>query len=210
LHLEHQSERSLTDMLVSQMHVEDRLVGASNWSPWKARIVFVLEDLELWDIVEATVPIIPVTALVLVAEFRKRNNKAKKTICDAVRDHIIPHLTGKTYAWEMWASLSKLYESSNENWKLVLHDRLRGIRMLEDESVTSFLGRYTQIRDELGAVREVVNLNSLVRTALNSFTKPWGPFVRDIVAREVMPTWERMWDDFVQGEIRFVAEASGQ
>jgi hypothetical protein len=103
-----------------------------------------------------------------------------------------------------------LYESSNENWKMVLHDRLRGIHMLEDESVTSFLGRYTQIIDELAAVGEVVNPNSLVRQAMNSFTKPWGPFVRGIVAREVMPTWERMWDDFVQEEIRLAAEGSGQ
>jgi hypothetical protein len=31
-----------------------------------------------------------------------------------------------------------------------------------------------------------------------------------IVAREVMPTWERMWDDFVREEIRLVAEAFGQ
>jgi hypothetical protein len=106
-------------------------------------MVFVLEDLELWDIVEAIVPPIPVTVHVLVAEFRRRNNKAKRIICDAVRDHIILHLTGKTCACKMWASLCKLFESSNENRKLVLHDRLRSIRMLEDESVTSFLGRYT-------------------------------------------------------------------
>jgi hypothetical protein len=173
-------------------------------------MVFVLEDLELWDIVEAVVPPIPVTAPVLVAEFKKRNNKAKRTICEAVCDHIIPHLTGKANAHEMWASLCKLYESSNENRKMVLHDRLRGIRMLKDESVTSFLGRYTQIRDELAAVGEVVNPNSLVRQAMNSFTKPWGPFVQGIVAREIMPTWERMWDDFVQKEIRLAVEASGQ
>jgi hypothetical protein len=108
-----------------QMCVEDRLAGASNWSPWKARIVFVLEDLKLWDVVEAPVPIILVSAPVLVAEFRKRNNKAKRTICDAMQDHIIPHLTGKTYAYEMWASLCNLYQSSNENRKMVLHDRLR-------------------------------------------------------------------------------------
>jgi hypothetical protein len=145
-----------------------------------------------------------------VAEFRKRNNKAKRTISDAVRDHIIPHLTGKAHAYEMWVSLCKLYESSNENRKMVLHDRLRGIRMLKDESVTSFLGRYTQIIDELGAVGEVVEPNSLVRQASNSFTKLWGPFVRGIVAREVLPAWERMWDDFVQEEIRLASEVSGQ
>ena len=80
---------------------------------------------------------------------------------------------------------------------MVLHDRLRVIHMLEDESVTSFLGRYTQIRDELGAVGEEVDPNSMVRIALNNFTKPWGPFVRDIVSREIMPTWKRMWDDFI-------------
>jgi hypothetical protein len=196
-------------MSISQMHVEDRLARASNWSPWKARMVFVLEDLELWDIVEAVVPPIPVTAPILVVEFRRRNNKAKRIICDDVRDHIIPHLTGKTCAFEMWASLCKLYESSNENQKMVLHDRFRGIHMLEDESVTSFLGRYTQIRDELVAIREVVNPNSLVRQAMNSFTKQWGPFVWGIVSREVMPTWERMWDDFVQEEIRLATKASG-
>jgi hypothetical protein len=82
--------------------------------------------------------------------------------------------------------------------------------MLEDESVTSFLGRFTLIRDELGAVGEVVEPNSLVRQALHSFTKPWASFIQGIVAREALPTWERMWDDFVQEEIRLAAEASGQ
>jgi hypothetical protein len=197
-------------MSVSHMHMEDRLVGTSNWSPWKARIVFVLEDLELWDIVEAPMAVLTVTSPLLLADFKRRNNKAKRILCDSVKDHTIPHLTGKTYAYEMWISLCSLYENSNENWKLVLHDRLRSIRMLEDESVTSFHGRYTQIKDELGVVGEVVNSNSLVRIAMNSFTKDWGPFVRGIVAREVMPTWERMWDDFVQEEIRFAVEASEQ
>jgi hypothetical protein len=116
----------------------------------------------------------------------------------------------KTYAYEMCSSLCKLYESSNENQKMVLHERLRCIHILKDESVTSFLGRYTQIRDNLGAVGEVVDPNSLVRQAMNSFTKPQGPFVCGIVSREVMPTWERMWDDFIQEEIRLVAEAFGQ
>ena len=87
------------------MHVEDRLAGARNWSPWKVRMVFVLEYLELWDIVKVVVPPIPFTTSILVAEFKKRSNKEKRTICDAVHDHIIPHLTGKTCAYEMWASL---------------------------------------------------------------------------------------------------------
>ena len=88
-------------MSVSQMRAEDRLAGASNWSPWKTRLIFVLEDLELCDIVQTPVVVPPTTTPMLVAEFRRRNNKAKRTICDAVRDHIIPHLNGKDYAFEI-------------------------------------------------------------------------------------------------------------
>jgi hypothetical protein len=53
-------------MSACQMCVEDRLAGASNWSPWKVRIVFVLEELELWDIVEVPVAIPPTTDPILL------------------------------------------------------------------------------------------------------------------------------------------------
>jgi hypothetical protein len=102
-------------MSMTQMRAEDRLARASSWSPWKTRIVFVLEGLELWDIVQALVVLPFVIAPLLVAEFKKRNTKAKRTIYDAVRDHVIPHLTGKDYAFEMWVSLCKLYQSPNQN-----------------------------------------------------------------------------------------------
>jgi hypothetical protein len=85
---------------------------------------------------------------------------------------------------------------------MVLQDRLRSIQMLDSKSIISFLGRFTQIRDELAAVGEIVDLDFMVRTTLNNFTKPWGPFVRSIVAQEAMPTWERLWDDFAQEETR--------
>jgi hypothetical protein len=69
-------------MSASQMRVEDRLDGASNWSPWKSMIVFMLEDLEKWDIVKAHVVVPPASAPILLEELRKRNNKAKRMICD--------------------------------------------------------------------------------------------------------------------------------
>jgi hypothetical protein len=41
---------------------------------------------------------------------------------------------------------------------MVLQDRLKGIKMLDSELVTSFLGIFTHIRDELAAVREIDEL----------------------------------------------------
>jgi len=72
-------------------------VGVGNWYPWKARITLILEEGELWDIVENLV--VPPTIEVLLDEFRKRNIKAKRTILDAVKYHIIPLIYGKDFAF---------------------------------------------------------------------------------------------------------------
>jgi hypothetical protein len=88
-----------------------------------------------------------------------------------------------------------LWTKGKKNRKMVLFERLRSTRML---------------KDELAAIEEIVDPNSMVRTALNNFTKPWGPFVRGIVAQELLPTWERLWDDFVQQETRLTSGTSGQ
>jgi hypothetical protein len=60
----------------------------------------------------------------------------KRNICDGVRYHVIPHLTGKGYAFEMCEFLCNLYQSPNQNQKMVLQDMLMRIHMLNSESVT--------------------------------------------------------------------------
>jgi len=87
-------------MLVFGLRVEDRIAGDGNWSPWKARIVLILEELDLWDIVESHV--IPPTYVVLLEELRKRNVKSKRIIQDAVKNHIIHHVFGKEFSFQMW------------------------------------------------------------------------------------------------------------
>jgi hypothetical protein len=42
----------------------------------------------------------------------------------------------------------------------------------------------------------------LVCVALNGFSKSWNIFVHGVVAREKLPEWQCLWDDFVQEEIR--------
>jgi len=44
-----------------------------------------------------------------LAKFNKKNVKAKRIILDSFKDHVISHVTGKKYAFEMWASLTKSY-----------------------------------------------------------------------------------------------------
>jgi hypothetical protein len=80
---------------------------------------------------------------------------------------------------------------------MVLREKLKSIKMTKSELVTCYLSRITQVRDELGDVGEVIPSTELVRTALNGVAKPWAVFVDDIVSRENVPSWDRLWDDFV-------------
>ena len=85
---------------------------------------------------------------------------------------------------------------------MVLRKKLKSIKMAKDEGETSYHTKITQVRDELASIGEVVDDSELVRTTLNGMAKPWAVFVEAIVARENMPSWDRLWDDFVQEETR--------
>ena len=83
------------------LRVEDMLDGAANFSPWKARISLILEENELWDIVHNTIanPVVVPADAIDKAAFMKRDVKARRIVLDAVKDHIIPHISAKDHAF---------------------------------------------------------------------------------------------------------------
>jgi hypothetical protein len=155
--------------MATGLRFEDRLDEATNFSQWKERIALLLEENEIWDIVEKT-QVVP-TDTTLLAAYNKKNVKAKRMLLDVVKDHIIPHVSGKKNAYEMWEALTKLYQSGNQNKKMVLREKLRGTKMSKTDTVTSYLTRISQVRDELMAVGEVFKDDELVRTTLNGFSE---------------------------------------
>jgi hypothetical protein len=90
-----------------------------------------------------------------------------------VKGHIIPHVSGKDFAFQIWQSLCGLYQIPNQNRKMVIQEKLRGTKMTKTDSITSFLTRFSQIRNEFAAVDEIVNPSELVSTSLNGFSKLW-------------------------------------
>ena len=115
--------------------------------------------------------------------------KARLLILDAVRDHIIPHISGKKITREMWETLKKLYLSDNEHRKMVLRDKLRNTKMSKTDTVTTYLTRITYVHDELSVVGETVFDQEMMRTTLNGVTEPWKVFIEGIVARENLLKW---------------------
>jgi hypothetical protein len=182
------------------LRFEDKLEGTSNFCPWRERIGLVLEENGLWEYVEGRLaaPADPVQQVV----HNTKDVKARRIIVDGVKDHIIPHLSGKKTAKDMWEALVKLYQSDNQSRKMLLREKLRSTKMAKGELVVTYLTKFTRIRDELAVVGEKVDETELVRTALNGFTEQWEVFVRGVVARENLLDWERLWDDFTHEELR--------
>eukprot|EP00253_Pinus_taeda_P007806 PITA_07806 len=185
------------------LRVEDRLDGNINYSVWKERMQSIFEEAEVWDIMVHTTqtPVVVPTDATQLAAYNKKNNKGKRLILDGIKDHCIPHVRGKSNAHEMWTALSNLYQSTNENRKMVLKEKLKNIKMSND-SAAGYLTKITNVRDELAAIGEAIPPTELVLIAVNGLPRSWMNFADGVCARETLPTWERFWDDCIQTEIR--------
>jgi hypothetical protein len=125
------------------LRVEDRLDGASIFYRWRERISLVPEENGLLEIAEGKVA--TPTDPIQLAAHAKKDVKAIKILVDGVKDHIIPHLSGKETTREMWEALVKLYQSDNQSRKMLLRETLRSTEMAKGESVVTYLTKFTQI-----------------------------------------------------------------
>ena len=165
-----------------QLRVEDRLQGAQNFPTWKERITRILDVSDAEEHIDST-KVAPTNPADLAA-WKKIDSRAMLIIMDGVKDHIVPHLSGTKTAAEMWTTLEILYQSKNENRKMVLQERMHSIKMAKGERVVPYLTRLTQIRDDLGEVGSKNEDEEVVRIALSGFSKPWDTFFKGVVARE--------------------------
>ena len=70
------------------------------------------------------------------------------------------------------------------------------------ESVTSYLMRVSQIRDQLATLGDVISDKELVTTTLNGFPTFWIPFVQGVCARSKLPKFDKLWADCTHEEYR--------
>lgn len=83
------------------------------------------------------------------------------------------------------------------NRKMILRNQLRFIYMSRFDNVTSYFMRITQTHERLATIGEKVDMTKLVNVALNGFTKSWEPFGNGTFAWEIIPGWQRLWDDCI-------------
>ena len=105
--------------MTTVLRVVVRLDGTINFSLWKARIVLIWQENELWDIVNNTTANL-ITVPTFAADkamFDKKYIKEKIIILDAIKDDVIPQISSKDYAHQMLTALTSLHQSLNETGK---------------------------------------------------------------------------------------------
>jgi hypothetical protein len=130
-------------------------------------------------------------------------------IMDAIKDHLIPHISEKKTVKETFNALVSLYQSENINKKMILQNKLKSMEMSSSDTVSSYLMKITQIRDQLCTiVGEKVDDAELVNMALNGFPTSWEPFVKGMCAHENLPDFQMLWDDCIQEETLMESKAN--
>ena len=83
--------------------VEDRLDGASNFSPWKSKLLVTLEEHDLLDVTTKT---LPATTTYIDKKIRNEEDvKARKIINYSVRDHLLPRIVNLKTTYDMYEAL---------------------------------------------------------------------------------------------------------
>jgi hypothetical protein len=121
-------------MAAATLRFEDRLEGASHFVPWKARVTLVLMENGLWDFANTIVA--PPTDPKDLATYELKDMKAMRIILDAVKYHLIPHISEKPVR-ETFVALTNLFQTSNTNRKMVLREKLKDTKMSRSDTVTN-------------------------------------------------------------------------
>ena len=73
------------------------------------------------------------------------------------------------------------------------------MKLSKDESVGSFFTKIAQVRDQLLAIGITVDDDDLVQTVVDGLPSSWETFMASVCGRENQLTFERFWNDCIQG-----------
>ena len=150
----------------------------------------VLEENGLKEFIVSDVPKPTSTDAALLDAWKKKVAKMRRILLEGVRDHIVSSLHGKATPFEMWKALTDLFQSSSDQRKLALKDKLRKIKMEKGDSIPKYLTKFFHYRDELGSVGITIDDDDLVSLALLGLSKSWHSYEDSINGREKLMGWE--------------------
>ena len=105
----------------------------------------------------------------------------------------------------MYDALTNLFSVRNIGQVMSLKNELRDMKMNDEDSITSYFVRISQLRYQLKAIEEIISEKELVNIVLNGLPKTWDAFAasmnkrkekhKELVAEEKEPTKKTKQDE---------------
>jgi hypothetical protein len=144
------------------MKSENKLDGASNFRAWKTRIDLILSKNKVLEgkIVEPEFeegkekeP----QNVAVMEKFKDNDINAMSIIVDSIKDHLIPYISHLDSSKKMYDALTNLFSVRNIGQVMSLKNELHDMKMNDDDSITSYFVRISQLRDQLRVIEEIIS-----------------------------------------------------
>ena len=131
--------------------------------------------------------------IVVMEKFKDNDINAMSIMVGSVKDHLIPYISHLDSSKKMYDALTNLFSVRNIGQVMSLKNELRDMKMNDDERITSYLVRISQLRDQLQVIEEIISVKELVNIVLNGLRKTWDAFPASMNTRKEYPTFEEIW-----------------
>ena len=125
-------------------------------------------------------------------KFKDNDINAMSIIVDSIKYHLIPYISRLDSYKNMYDALTNLFSVRNIRQVTSLKNELRDMKMNDDDIITSYLVRISQLRDQLQAIEEIISEKELVNIVLNGLSKTWDAFAASMNTRKDYPTFEEL------------------
>ena len=200
------------------MKLEKNLDGDSKFRAWNTRIDRILAKNKVLYIVKGKI-VKPEFEegkekepqnVATTKKFKEDDINAMSIIVEFIKYHSMPYISHLDSSKKMYDALTNLFSVGNIGQVMSLKNELRDIKMNDDDSITSYFVRISQLRDQLQAIEEITSEKELVNIVLNGLPKTWDAFATSMNTRKEYPTFEELWTCCAQEESRINAKEKPQ
>jgi hypothetical protein len=131
-------------------------------------------------------------------------------IVESIKDHLIPYISHLDSSKKMYDALTNIFLVRNIGQVTSLKNELRDMKMNDEDNITSYFVRISQLRDQLQAIQEIISEKELVNIVLNGLPKMRDAFAASMNTRKEYPTFEELWTCYAQEESRISAKEKSQ
>jgi hypothetical protein len=143
-------------------------------------------------------------------KFKDNDINAMSIIVDSIKYHLRPYISHLDSYKKMYDALTNLFSVKNIGQVMSLKNELCDMKMNDDDNITSYFVRISQLRDQIQAIEEIISEKELVNIVLNGLPKTWDAFSASMNTRKEYPTFEELWTRRAQEESRISAKEKPQ